>query len=405
MAGEGVTGMQRTIIWVASLILAALLGAAVTALLLIVPLRTSAAVNELPASLAQNRDFARFLAAYQDIRQETIWPNTPDQLINGAINGMVSTLHDQFSNYLPPQQFAQLNHQLGANFTGIGIALGETAGGRFQIVQVFSGTPAARSGLKPLEDIVAVNGKSVTGESATQVSEEIRGPAGTRLTLTVERGTVRHVVHLKRAVIDLPTVFTRVLPHRVGYMEITEFGYDTGTQVLRAYRQLMRDRVQGILLDLRDNPGGDLAQAQQAAGAFVPAGKLVTLEFKSGPSQVLDSKGPGTTLPVVVLVNGDTASAAEILSAAIQQRHVGILVGTRTYGKGIVQQLQRLPGGAYLKLTIAKYLTPNGDYIEHKGLTPNVVVTEPVGVVPSDQLSQDPQLRRAYQILLRRIVH
>jgi carboxyl-terminal processing protease len=399
-----VTAVRRIVVWIASLALAAAVGSGLTLIWLGLPMASaSATANALPPSLVHNAEFARFLAAYEDIRQETIWPNTPNQLINGAINGMVGTLHDQFSDYLPPQQYAQLNQELGANFTGIGIALGETSTGRFQIVQVFSGTPAARAGLAANDDIVAVNGKSVSGLSANTVASEIRGPAGSRLTLTVMADGRRRVVSLTRAVIDLPTVFTTMLPHHVGYMQITEFGYRTGPEVLAAYRTLLRDGARGLLLDLRDNPGGDLAEARIASGAFVPKGPLVTLEYKTGPRQVIDSPGPGTRLPVVVLVNGGTASAAEILSAAIQQRHVGILVGTRTYGKGIVQELQRLPGGAYLKLTIAKYLTPDGAYIEHKGLQPNVVVPEPADILPSDQPAQDPQLARAYALLLERM--
>jgi carboxyl-terminal processing protease len=359
--------------------------------------------NVLPPSLLYNRDFARFLSAYEDIRQETIWPNTPDQLINGAISGMVGTLHDQFSDYLPPTAYHQLNQELGANFTGIGIALGETARGGFQIVDVFPGTPAERAGLSAGDQIVAVNGHAVRGESADVVANEIRGPAGSALTLLVSAHGHERLVRLHRAVITVPTVFTTMLPHHVGYMEITEFGYHTGQQVLAAYRRLVRAGARGLLLDLRDNPGGDLAEARIAAGAFVPPGPLVTLVYKTGPRQVIDSPGPGTRLPVVVLVNGSTASAAEILSAAIQERHVGLLVGTRTYGKGIVQELQPLPGGAYLKLTIAKYLTPDGAYIEHKGLTPNVVVPEAPDVMPSDQPSHDPQLQRAYTLLLERM--
>jgi carboxyl-terminal processing protease len=386
--------------WAASLVLAAVIGAG---LALLWVSSSTGGVGGVPLSLSANPTFARFVAVYEDIRQQTIWPNSSSTLLNGAINGMVGTLHDQFSNYLVPSQYQQLNQQLGSNFTGVGIELGETAGDHFRILAVFPGSPAKRAGLVANDQILDVNGRTVSGLSATRVAQEIRGRVDTVVSLTVDQGRQRKTVDLTRRVITLPTVYTTVLPHHVGYMAITEFGYNTGGQVLNGYRTLMHQHVRGILLDLRDNPGGDVAQARIASGAFVPKGVLATLVYKGGARVVIHSPGPGTRLPVVVMVNGDTASAAEILSAAIQQRHVGILVGTKTYGKGIVQDLEKLPGGAYLKLTVAKYLTPNGDYIEHKGLIPNVVVAEPATVVPSDNLSTDPQLARGYNLLLQRM--
>jgi carboxyl-terminal processing protease len=392
--------VRRMVVWAASLCLAALVGAGVA---LVWVGGAAADMSGVPPSLSQSALFRRFVAVYEDIRQQTIWPNSSRTLLTGAINGMVGTLHDQFSDYLPPAQYAALNGELASDFTGIGIELGETAGKEFRILSVFPDSPAERAGLAAADQILRVNGRSVAGQSAAAVAAEIRGRVNTSVTLTVQDGGRRKTYRLTRQVIALPTVYTAVLPHHVGYMAITEFGYSTGRQVLQGYRTLMRQHVAGILLDLRDNPGGDVAQARIAAGAFVPKGVLATLVYKGGVRSVIDSPGPGTHLPVVVMVNGDTASAAEILSAAIQQRHVGILVGTKTYGKGIVQEVEALPGGAYLKLTVAKYLTPDGAYIEHRGLTPNIVVPEPAAVVPSDSLATDPQLRRGYDILLRRM--
>lgn len=394
--------MKRTVAWVGSLVATAVLSSWLTTY--VSSHQAVATPTGVPASLVKNQDFQRFVATYQDIRQNTIWPNSPHQLLVGAINGMVGTLHDQFSTYMSQRSYKQLTQMLGGSFTGIGIALNLNRSGQYIILQVFAGTPAQRAGLKADEQIVAVNGKPVAGESSTVVAGEIRGPAGSSVTLTVKQNGTVKTVKVKRAVINTPTVFTEMLPHHVGYMNITEFGYHTGRQVVSAYQQLVKAGAKGILLDLRGNPGGDVQQCQIASGAFVPPGPLVTLEYKNPAyNQTLDSPGPGTKLPVVVLVNGNTASAAEILSAAIQQRHVGILVGTKTYGKGIVQELMPLPGGAYLKLTVAKYLTPNGDYIEHKGLMPNVVVAEPAHVQPSSSLGQDPQLDRGYQLLLQKM--
>lgn len=402
-ARKGGTLLKRAVIWGLSILLAAGLSSVAT-FYAISRGQLQLPSGQIPASLRQNKNFARFLVVYHDIRHETIWSNNPNQLMTGAINGMVGTLHDQFSDYLAPKSYSQLNQMLGNSFSGIGIALDVTGQGQFMIVQVFPGTPAAKAGLKPNDQITAINGRPVAGQDSNLVSAEIRGPAGSLVKLTIDRSGKTSTVTIKRAVINVPTVFIRMLPHHVGYMDITEFGYYTGPQVLSSYRKLVKEGARGILLDLRNNPGGALDQCLQASGAFVPAGPVVTLEYKTPQHhRTLDSTGPGTTLPVVVLVNQNTASAAEILAAAIQQRGVGILVGTQTYGKGIVQQLMPLPDGAYLKLTVAKYLTPNGDYIEHKGLTPNVVVTEPANQPLTAALGQDPQLDRADQLLLQKM--
>ncbi len=396
--------MKSAVTAALALVGAALVGAGATYAVMRPAAPASLAAPFLPAGLVRNEDFQRFLQIYEDIRLDTIWPNTPNQLLTGAINGMVGTLHDQFSDYLSPSAMQALNQELGASFGGIGVVMDVNRQGQFVIIDVLSGGPARRAGVHANDVIVGVNGKSVRGESADQVAAEIRGRAGTPVTITLQRGSQTFSVTIRRAQINVPTVFTEMLPHHVGYMNISEFGYHTGPQVLSAYKKLRAEGARGILLDLRNNPGGDLAQCQIAAGAFVPPGPLVRLEYKNASlDETLDSPGPGTRLPVVVMVNGDTASAAEILSAAIQQRGVGILVGTRTFGKGIVQEIEPLAGGAYLKLTVAKYLTPNGDYIEHKGLTPNIIVPEPADISPSDVLSQDPQLARGYAILLQRM--
>lgn len=392
---------------VAGLAAAALVGSGVTYLVMHGSARPAlAAPSNLPPKLLQNADFKRFVQVYNDIRGQTIWPNTAGSLLTGAINGMVGTLHDQFSDYLTPAEMASLNQELGQSFGGIGVEMDVNQSRQFVVVAVFPDTPAARAGFKAGDVIIAVNGQPVTRDNADQVATAIRGKVGTSVSVTVRRNNQVRTFRVTRAEIAAPTVFTKMLPGHVGYMNISEFGFNTGSQVLAAYQKLHSEGARGILLDLRNNPGGDLAQCQIAAGAFVPRGPLVKLEYKNPQEdETLNSPGPGTKLPVVVMVNGDTASAAEILSAAIEQRGVGILVGTKTFGKGIVQELDPLAHGAYLKLTVARYLTPNGDYIEHKGLTPTVLVTEPANVTLSDNPASDPQLDRGYQILLQRMAN
>lgn len=356
------------------------------------------AADGVPASMLRSSQFQRFVSTYRLIRSKSIWHNTPNRLLLGATNGMVGTLHDQFTNYLTGSETQSLNQMLAPSYVGVGIQVTET---RPLVIQsVFPGTPAARARLQPGDVILEINGHSTATMSPGAAVSLIRGALGTSVTLMVKSGALTQRVALMRRSIPLPTVYSEMLPGRIAYMNIVEFGSQTGSEAVYQFHQLMREKPQGILLDLRDNPGGEVSQALKVANLFVPKGPVVTLKYKnSARDTTYDSKGPGTRLPVVVLVNGDTASAAEILSAAIQERQGGLLVGTRTYGKGIVQEVIPLSNGASLKLTVARYYTPDGDYIEHVGLKPNVAAIEPSNVQPSDIPSQDPQLRAAIRVL------
>ncbi len=360
------------------------------------------ASDGVPASMLTSTQFDRFVSTYQLIRRESIWKNTPNQLLLGATNGMVGTLHDQFTNYLTGGQTRNLESVLSPTYVGIGIEM--SLGRPLTIQAVFPNTPASRAGLKPGDKILDINGHSTHGMSPANAVALMHGRVGTQVTVRVSTAHSAKSLTLTRATIPFPTVYSLMLPNHIAYMNIMEFGADTGPEAVQQFHQLMAHHPRGILLDLRDNPGGELTQALQVANLFVPKGPVVSLKYKNpAKNTTYNSNGPGTHLPVVVLVNGNTASAAEILSAAIQERQGGELVGTRTYGKGIVQEVIPLSDGASLKLTVARYYTPNGDYIEHKGLTPNVRVTEPPSVRPSDIPSQDPQLQAALKVLEEKI--
>lgn len=364
-------------------------------------LRNSRA-SEIPASMLKSPQFHRFVDTYQLIRSESIWHNSASRLLLGATNGMVGSLHDHFSNYLTRRESHSLSSELSPSYTGIGIDVTLT---KPPVIDgVFTGSPAQKAGLKDRDVIESIDGRATNAMAPSAALSLIRGRVGTTVTLLIKNGTKTRRMTLTRGTIALPTVFIRMLPGQVAYMNIQEFGQHTGSQVAAAFKRLMARHPAGIILDLRDNPGGEVSQALDTADWFVPKGPVVTLKYKDQQKNVTyDSRGPGTKLPVVVLVNQNTASAAEILSAAIQERQGGKLVGTRTYGKGIVQEVVPLSGGASLKLTVARYYTPDGQYIEHVGLRPNVDVPEPNGIEPSDNPAQDPQLKAAVGVLERMV--
>lgn len=357
----------------------------------------------VPANLAQAPDFRQLVTVYEQIRSRSIWRNTPQQLLGGAIAGMVGTLHDRFSDYLPRTQNAQLTQELNPTFGGIGVVVGAGRRG-LRVIRVMSDSPAERDGIRPGNWIVRVDGRAVDQIGANRAVAAIRGPVGGQVRLTVSQGDHTRRIGLRRARIAEPTVFSRMLTGHVGYLYIAEFGQNTGREAVAAFHRLVAGGTRGILLDLREDPGGLVTQALTVANLFVAHGPVVTLQYKdTALDHTFMAKGPGTRLPVVVLADGNTASAAEILSAAIVDHHVGILVGTRTYGKGIVQQVVPLGSGDALKLTVARYLTPDGQYIEHVGLRPTIYDPEPAGVAPSQDPAFDPQLRRAIAILRRRM--
>ncbi|MDA8207113.1 MAG: S41 family peptidase [Thermaerobacter sp.] len=359
-----------------------------------------AADARVPGGMLTSPQFKRFVSTYELIRSKSIWPTTANRLLLGATNGMVATLHDHFTDYLSRGQTESLKSQLDPSYVGVGIEVTLT---RPPIIEsVFLGSPAQKAGLRSGDVILAVDGHRTQSMSAAAALKMIRGPSGSpvRLRVTAGAGAGQRQVTLARRTIALPTVSSRMFPGHIAYLNIEEFGQETGAQSTAQFHQLMAQHPRGLVLDLRDNPGGEVSQALKVANLIVPKGPVVTLKYKNSRGDVTyDSTGPGTKLPIVVLVNHHTASAAEILAAAIQERQGGRLVGTRTYGKGIVQEVISLSGGASLKLTVARYYTPDGSYIEHVGLKPNLTVVEPVNIQPSDNPAQDPQLRAAMKML------
>lgn len=342
--------------------------------------------------------FQKFFAAYQDLQTE-YFRNVPQStLLNGAIQGMVGSLGDPFTDYFTPSGATNFQKFLSGQFDGIGVTV-ESRGSLIQIVSVISGSPASRAGLRANDLILAVNGKSVANVPIDEVSSWITGPAGTTVEVTIERlSPDRQTLHftVQRGVIQQPTVYDSVLSHGIGYLQITVVGANTGAQTAAAVAALKADHVKGLVIDLRGNPGGYLQQALQIAGNFIPKGDLVVRTVdRFGNATSYTSPGPGWNIPIAVLMDSDTASAAEVLSAALHDDLHAPLIGTRSFGKGTVQVTQTFADGSALKFTVAKWLTPNGTWINRVGLQPTIAVPMPGRVAPPSQPAADPQLAQA----------
>lgn len=329
------------------------------------------------------------------VRSHYLEPVNTTTLVDGAIRGLVKSLNDPYSVYLDPREYAQLQEQIRGTFGGLGILVG-IKDNYLTVVRSYEGTPAQRAGIMQGDVITRIGNRDAQGIDLDTAIGLLRGPVGTRVKLTVARKGVARPwdVELIREEISVPTVEGRMLPGtRIGYIALSQFTEKTPMELDAAISRLEKDGMRGVLLDLRDNPGGELRSAVKVANYFVPKGPVVHIEYRSGRDETYTSEGRNLKLPLVVLVNRASASAAEILAGAIKDTRAGTLVGERTFGKGIVQTVFDLDNGAGLKLTTARYLTPSRHDIHKKGVTPDVVVEqEPLAGV-------DLQMRKAIEIL------
>lgn len=320
-------------------------------------------------------------------------------LAYAAISGMLGSLHDRWTVFLDPKEYKSLNEGLdGGNFTGIGVVIDiDKATNSLLVVQTIDNGPAQKAGLEPGDVITAVDGKLTKGLSTAEDSKLIRGKAGTTVRLTVQRAgeSATRDIAVRRDFIHTPSVIGKVLDNNIGYVQLVVFGSTTGQELNDTLARLQRQNVKGIILDVRNNGGGYLNAAIDVASKFVPQGPIVSIDSRTRPLQTFDADNTAIApRPLAVLVNGFTASASEITSGAIQDSGAGVLIGSRTFGKGVVQTIYPMPDGSAIKITTARYLTPNGRDINSVGIAPDIAVPDSK---PADigKPENDGQLARA----------
>lgn len=334
----------------------------------------------------------RFLHALRFIDSQFVNEVSENKLITGAISGMMASLEDPHSIYLDPQMYKELMSHTEGSFGGVGIVMG-VKDKVLTVVAPIEGTPSFTAGIKSGDKIVKINGEDTKDLAVDQAANKIRGEIGTEITLTIQReGEEEKDYALTRSNIEIKTVASKMLDGGVGYIRISTFSEHTGKDVEKAYKELEEQGMKAIVLDLRDNPGGLLNTSVEVANYFIPKGTVVSTIKRDGTREVLSAtKLDAVKYPAAVLVNGGSASASEIVSGAIQDTQSGTIVGTKSYGKGSVQIVMPMYGGDALKLTIAKYYTPNDRSIDGIGIEPDVVV-EPNGTT-------DNQLEKAIEIV------
>lgn len=336
-----------------------------------------------------------------DIIRDAYYGDIPDfqTIVYGAIRGSLQALGDEYTSFIEPRIAAIINEDASGEFQGIGAYVRMRDDGKLEIAGIIPGTPAEEAGLRSGDRVLAVNGESIIGYGIYEAIALIRGPAGTPVTLLIERPGEEETfeVTIIRARIEIPLVQAKMLEGNIAYIQLTDFSATASRQMRESLADLLARNPKGLILDLRNNPGGWLDQALEVADLFLDRGVILIERTKEG-EEVFSSRdgGPAESIPLVVLVNGGSASASEIVAGAIQDRGRGILIGEPTVGKGSVQRPYRLRDGSELRVTIAHWFTPNDRAISGQGLTPDIEVPWPEDAGPDE----DPQLDRAVEYLL-----
>ncbi|MBK9122320.1 MAG: S41 family peptidase [Chloroflexi bacterium] len=344
-------------------------------------------------------DFAAFWETYNLINKIYLEPVERQMLVDGAINGMVEALGDEFSGYVEPELNA-FDSDLSGSISGIGAVIERDEElGRVRIVNVYPGTPAERAGVLEGDVFLEVDGIDVRSFNADRLAARVRGPEGSTVNLVMERDGEEIEFAIQRARITIPNIETDVIGDNIAYVKLFQFTSEARRQFDQAISELDLDTRSGLIIDLRGNPGGLLSSAVSMASALIDDGVVLYEQFGDGTEQIFEADGTslGIDIPIVVLVDERSASASELVVRAWTDYDLVTVVGTQTFGKGVVQSQRDLVNGGGLRLTVARWLSPNRESIHGEGLVPDVVV-EWDEELRRENPDDDPQLDAALKL-------
>lgn len=325
-------------------------------------------------------------------------PLDASALAEGAIDGMLASLEDPHTRYLSPIDEEAARSSMAGEFQGIGAEV-ESVDGNITIVAPIDGSPALAAGLQTGDILRQANGVELTGLDISDAAALVRGPAGTAVTLLVERAGETFEVEIIRDVIKLPSVRGEMLEEGIAYIRLSRFGNESAEELNALLAELLSDSPDGLILDLRRNPGGSLDTTILIADQFLEEGAILVERFGDGEERIFEStdEGIATEVPMVVLVDEGSASASELLAGALQDRERATVIGQTTFGKGTVQTWQPLSNGGGVRITIAQWLTPDGRWIHENGLEPDFFI--PLPDVANGETFTDTQLEAAIDFL------
>lgn len=354
----------------------------------------------------KNLDFSLFWKVWDLLKEKHVDKDKIDaqKLIYGAISGMLKATGDPYTSFFNPEESKSFSQDLEGSFDGIGAELG-IKDDILTVVAPLEDSPAQKAGLRAGDKIVKINGKLSTDLTIEEAVDQVRGKKGTSVNLTIlhlgDKETVE--VNVMRDTIELKSVKVEFKENDIAHVKITKFGENTSKEFSAAVNEITNKNAKGIIIDLRNDPGGLLDKCVEIASKMIPKGKVVVIEEDSkGRREMLSTLGGDklSDIPTVVLINEGSASASEILAGALRDNQGITLIGKKSFGKGSVQELVNLPGGSSVKITVAKWLTPNGDYIMEKGISPAVEVN-----MTSEDYdnNRDPQLDKALEVIKGKI--
>lgn len=337
--------------------------------------------------------FIKKIMGSKDVLMEKFYEGVSEEdLFEGAMSGMFSAVNDPYTEYLPKEASSALEEIATGKYEGVGIVVSILKGEEYPIIlYTLPDSPAEKADLKEYDKILSINGLDCKNLDLNEAVELMKVKAGSELKLLIKRGEEEIEVKLETEEITIKSVYSENL-NGIGYIEITSFDEQTYKEFETEYNKLREEDVKGLIVDLRDNGGGIFEEAVKVANVLIPKGLIVYTEDKNGKKEEENSDGEGLDIPLVVLINENTASASEILAGAVKDRECGTLIGKKTYGKGVVQGWIPMKDGTSIKLTIAKYFTPNGICIDGVGIEPDIEVEE-------GSYFNDLQLKKALEIL------
>lgn len=353
-------------------------------------------VVQLPGKVAGDRpDFSQLEGTYTLLKNKYDGDIDTKKVLDGARAGIMASSGDPYTVFLDEKATKELEDQLSGTLSGIGAEIG-IKNERLTVISPIPGTPAEKAGLRPGDKIGLINGEDTGPLTVDQAVGKIRGQEGTKVKLTIVRGNGQpQEIEITRAVINVPSVTWEMKAGQVAYIKVSSFGNDTNAKVQQAASELKSQGARKVILDVRNDPGGYLAGAVAVTSQFLPEDKLVVDERAGGKTrEKLTTTGGGQLvgLPMVVLMNGGSASASEIVAGALRDNGAATLIGEKTFGKGSVQEITKLRSGGELKITVARWYTPSGKNIDKAGLEPDIKVE-----LTNDDFNagRDPQLERA----------
>lgn len=334
--------------------------------------------NSANAGLPASLDYASVNRVYQSIKQNYDGKLTQQQLEDGLKHGLASATKDPYTSYFTAKEAKDFNDQINNSFSGVGAQLGLDEQGNLEVIAPIANMPADKAGLKAKDLISEINGQSTNGLSVDDAVSKIRGKPGTKVKLSVVRNKNQPLSFvITRQTINLPSVTSKTLDGNIGYIQISSFANDTSELTQKAVEKFKAQKVKGIIVDLRNNPGGLLEASVNISSLWLPQGTQI-LQEKTGGTVVQTYQSTGNNIakgiPTVVLINEGSASASEITAGALHDNKAAYIIGEKSYGKGVVQQLINLNDGSQLKVTVASWYRPNGQNINHRGITPDQTI-------------------------------